>query len=188
MKAESFFIELTEQISLRGIILGFREKLIIESSFPEVNMKEFEVKQIQNLFYADLTLLVEESKEEGFRFLERLVNDYKNGTNNFNKPGESLWGAFNKEGTLIAIGGLNIDPFSNEQKIGRLRRFYVSRDYRRSGLGRLLLKNIICEAKNYYKVLILHTDTKQADKFYTSLGFLKENRYIKSTHYLNLLK
>ncbi|HCX5354411.1 TPA: GNAT family N-acetyltransferase, partial [Escherichia coli] len=81
---------------------------------------------------------------------------------------------------LIAIGGLNIDPFSNEQKIGRLRRFYVSRDYRRNGLGRLLLKKIICDAKNYYKVLVLHTDTEQADNFYTSFGFSKENRYPKS--------
>ncbi|MCH7320444.1 GNAT family N-acetyltransferase [Solibacillus sp. MA9] len=149
-------------------------------------MEEFKVKQIKNLFYVDLNQLVKESKEEGFRFLERLVNDYKKGTNNFNKPGESLYGVFNKEGVLIAIGRLNIDPFSNQQKIGRLRRFYVTRDYRRNGLGRLLLKKIICDAKNYYKVLVLHTDTEQADKFYTSFGFLKENRYPKSTHCLNL--
>jgi GNAT superfamily N-acetyltransferase len=150
-------------------------------------MKEFEVKQIINLFCVDLTHLVKESKEEGFRFLERLVSDYKNGTNNFNKPGEFLYGMFNKEGVLIVIGGLNIDPYSNEQRIGRLRRFYVSRDYRRNGLGRLLLKQIIYDAKHYYKVLVLHTDTKQADKFYTSFGFLKENLYPNSTHHLKLV-
>nr|WP_235190072.1 GNAT family N-acetyltransferase [Bacillus gaemokensis] len=39
----------------------------------------------------------------------------------------------------MALGGLNIDPFSSEQEIGRLRRFYVSRDYRRKGIGKLLL-------------------------------------------------
>ena len=149
-------------------------------------MEGYKVKQIKNLSYDDSYLLVKESKEDGFRFLERLVDDYKNGTNNFNKPGESLYGVFNKEDVLIAIGGLNIDPFSNEQKMGRLRRFYVSKDYRRNGLGRLLLKKIICDAKNYYKVLVLHTDTEQADKFYNSFGFLKENTYPKSTHYLNL--
>jgi GNAT superfamily N-acetyltransferase len=149
-------------------------------------MEGFKVKQIKDLSYDDLNQMVKESKEDGFRFLERLVNDYKNGTNNFNMPGESLYGVFNKEDVLIAIGGLNIDPFSNEQKIGRLRRFYVSKDYRRNGLGRLLLKKIICDAKNYYKVLVLHTDTEQADKFYNSFGFLKENIYPKATHYLNL--
>lgn len=60
-------------------------------------MEEFKVKQLKSLVNIDLTHLVKESKNEGFRFLERLVNDYKNGTNNFNKPGESLYGLFNKK-------------------------------------------------------------------------------------------
>ncbi|MBX9974280.1 hypothetical protein [Cytobacillus firmus] len=45
-------------------------------------MECFKVKQLKSLFYIDLTHLVKESKEEGFRFLERLVNDYENGTSN----------------------------------------------------------------------------------------------------------
>lgn len=48
-------------------------------------MEKFEVRQINNLLDFDLTNLVKESKEDGFRFLERLVKDYKNGTNNFSK-------------------------------------------------------------------------------------------------------
>ncbi|RYI26670.1 GNAT family N-acetyltransferase [Bacillus infantis] len=150
-------------------------------------MKEFKVKQLISLSYKDLTHLVKESKEEGFRFLERLVKDYENATNNFNKSGEFLYGLFNKEGALIAIGGVNIDPFSNNEEVGRVRRFYVSRDYRRIGLGRLLLTQIIKDAKPFYKILVLHTDTEQGDKFYTSLGFSKENIYPNSTHYLSLL-
>ncbi|MBM7601530.1 GNAT superfamily N-acetyltransferase [Virgibacillus halotolerans] len=150
-------------------------------------MGEFEVRKIINLLYFDLTDLVKESKENGFQFLERLVNDYENGTNNFNKPGESLYGVFNKEDQLIAIGGLNIDPYSGEQQIGRLRRFYISRDYRRKGFGKLLLNKIIYDAKNHYKVLVLHTDTEQANKFYTSLGFSEEKLYPNSTHHLKLI-
>lgn len=150
-------------------------------------MEEFKVKPLSNLFYSELTHLVKESKKEGFRFLERLVNDYETGANKFNKPGESLYGLFNKEGVLIAIGGLNLDPFSKEEKVGRLRRFYVSKNYRRIGLGRILLSQIICDAKNFYNVLVLHTDTEQGDKFYTSLGFSKEKIYLNSTHYLSLL-
>jgi hypothetical protein len=75
-----------------------REKHESDKVFSEEDMVEFEVKQIIYLFCVDLTHLVKESKEEGFRFLERLVSDYKNGTNNFNKPGEFLYGMFNKEG------------------------------------------------------------------------------------------
>nr|WP_238020784.1 GNAT family N-acetyltransferase [Oceanobacillus jordanicus] len=59
--------------------------------------------------------------------------------------------------------------------IGRIRRFYVSKEYRRNGIGSLLVQRIIDEAKRYYKILVLHTDTQQADRFYTSIGFSKEN-------------
>jgi GNAT superfamily N-acetyltransferase len=150
-------------------------------------MEEFLVKQITNLLHGDLIHLVDESKEEGFRFLGRLIDDYKKGTNTFKQPGEALYGVFNKMGIPVAIGGLNIDPFSNQPKVGRLRRFYVSRTYRRIGLGSLLLKRIILDAENY-NIIVLHTDTEEADRFYRALGFSKDSTFPKSTHSLNLLK
>ncbi|ETT86798.1 GNAT family N-acetyltransferase [Viridibacillus sp. FSL R5-0477] len=147
-------------------------------------MEKYEVKQINNLLNFDFDSLVKQSKEDGFRFVERLVNDYRNGSNTFNHFGEGLFGVFNQEGVLVAIGGLNKDPFSNEQSIGRLRRFYVSKAYRRNGIGSLLVKRIIDEAKKYYKIIVLHTDTEQADKFYSSIGFSKETLYPNSSHFM----
>lgn len=149
-------------------------------------MGKYEVKQIKNLLNFNLDSLVKQSKEDGFRFVDRLVNDYKNGINTFSHFGEGLFGVFNESGVLIAIGGLNIDPFSNEHFIGRLRRFYVSKEYRRNGVGSLLVKRIIDEAKKIYKILVLQTDTEQADKFYTSIGFSKGNLYPNSTHFMKL--
>jgi GNAT superfamily N-acetyltransferase len=149
-------------------------------------MKEYEVKQIDNLFNLDLISVIKQSNEEGFRIGERLVYDYKNGTNTFNNFGEALFGVFNNNGEIVAIGGLNRDPFSNKPYIGRVRRFYVNKEYRRKGIGSLLLKNIINEAKKYYKILVLRTNTKQGDSFYTSYGFLKKNIYPSSTHYMEL--
>jgi len=147
-------------------------------------MGEYEVKHINNLLNFELDSLVKQSKEEGFRFVERLINDYKNGSNTFNNFGEGLFGVFNEECVLVAIGGLNKDPFSNGQYIGRLRRFYVSREYRRNGVGSLMVKRIIEEAKKYYKILVLHTDTEQADKFYSHIGFSKGNLYPNSSHFM----
>lgn len=149
-------------------------------------MRDYEVRQIDNLFDVDVAILVKQSKEEGFRFVERLVNDYQNGVNIFGSFGEALFGVFNQKGELIAVGGLNKDPFSKKQSIGRLRRFYVSKEYRRNGIGNLLLKTIIDEAKKYYKLLVLHTDTKQADNFYVSFGFSKDNLHPNSTHCMEL--
>lgn len=149
-------------------------------------MAHFKLMKINNLDTIDLNKLVNESKEEGFCFLTRLVNDYKNGTNTFNKFGEALYGVFTGRGVLVAIGGLNIDPFSSEQIIGRIRRFYVCKEYRRSGIGSMLLTKIIENAKNYFHVLVLYTDTNQGDQFYRSYGFIKGNDYSNSTHYKKL--
>jgi GNAT superfamily N-acetyltransferase len=149
-------------------------------------MGKYEVKQIDYLLDCELNHLIKESKEDGFRFVERLVNDYQNGTNTFNHFGEGLFGIFNNDGALIGIGGLNIDPFSNDLSIGRIRRFYVRKAYRRNGIGSLLVNTIIEEAKRYYHILVLHTDTEQGDKFYSSLGFSKGNLYPKSSHFMVL--
>ncbi|OIU71655.1 GNAT family N-acetyltransferase [Rossellomorea aquimaris] len=149
-------------------------------------MKKYEVKQIDNLLNLDLNIIIKQSKEEGFLIGERLVFDYKNGTNTFNNLGEALYGVFNINGEIVAIGGLNKDPFSTKPYIGRVRRFYVINEYRRNGIGSLLLKNIINEAKKYYKILVLRTNTSEGDNFYTSNGFLKVNIYPSSTHYMDL--
>ncbi|MFS0864388.1 GNAT family N-acetyltransferase [Fredinandcohnia sp. 179-A 10B2 NHS] len=147
-------------------------------------MEKYEVKQINNLLNFDLDIIVNQSKQEGFRFVERLINDYRNGSNTFDHCGEGLFGVFNEEGVLVAIGGLNKDPFSNGQYIGRVRRFYVCEEYRRKGIGSLLVKRLMDEAKRHYKVLVLNTDTEQGDKFYSSLGFTKGNLYPNSSHFM----
>src|SRR4051812_9495841 len=119
-------------------------------------MKQFELKRLKDLLNIDLTNLIIESKKEGFLFLERLINDYKNGTNTFSKPGEFLYGVFNQEGSVIAIGGINKDPFSTNKQIGRLRRFYVSKDYRRKGIGRSLVTRILKDASEHYERIVLY--------------------------------
>lgn len=77
-----FLIRLTGQFYGRRILIYLRESINQIKHFSEEDMECFKVKQLKSLFYIDLTHLVKESKEEGFRFLERLVNDYENGTSN----------------------------------------------------------------------------------------------------------
>jgi GNAT superfamily N-acetyltransferase len=149
-------------------------------------MEIFTVKPIKDLLLMDIDNLIQESKEDGFRFVERLFQEYREGTNTFNKLGESLYGVFTNAGAIVAIGGLNIDPFSTQNKIGRVRRFYVSKYYRRNGLGKLLLDRIVEDAKNHFNILVLHTDTNRASQFYTSSGFSKDDQHPNSTHCLVL--
>ncbi|EOG8710388.1 TPA: GNAT family N-acetyltransferase [Bacillus paranthracis] len=145
-------------------------------------MKDIHIQQIEDLMIYEHNYLVQESKEEGFNFLIKLKSEYKNKTNTFNKTGECLYGIF-QEGKLIGIGGLNEDPYSENNKIGRLRRFYIAKDYRRIGLGNLLLKQLLSHAEKYFKVVVLHTDTKQGDAFYIANGFVKGELFKGSSHY-----
>lgn len=146
-------------------------------------MKDIHIQQIEDLMICESDYFVQESKDEGFYFLIKLISEYENKINTFNKTGECLYGIFQGE-KLIRIGGLNEDPYTGNNKIGRLRRFYISKDYRRIGLGKLLLNQLISHAeKDNFKVVVLHTDTKQGDAFYIANGFVKGELCKGSSHY-----
>lgn len=149
-------------------------------------MLDFKIEKITNLTTIDISHLMMESKEDGYHFLERLVNDYKNGANTFDKRGEGLYGVYNEKGILIAIGGINIDPYLNDPEIGRLRRFYVLKEYRRKGIGRFLVNQILFAARRTFKEVVLHSDTDDVECFYTSLGFSKSFGDLNSTHHIKL--
>ncbi|MFC9415029.1 GNAT family N-acetyltransferase [Bacillus mobilis] len=150
-------------------------------------MKDIHIQQIEDLMIYEHDYLVQESKEEGFHFLIRLISEYENKINTFNKTGECLYGIFQGE-KLIGIGGLNEDPYTENNKIGRVRRFYIAKEYRRKGVGRLLLLRILSDAKKYFNTVVLHTDTEQGDKFYTSSGFVKGTKYVGTSHYVYIYK
>jgi GNAT superfamily N-acetyltransferase len=72
--------------------------------------------------------------------------------------------------------------------IGRLRRFYVARNYRRTGIGSSLLQQIFRDAKNHFQVVVLNTDTLQADQFYCSHGFFKRKSIQKIDSFLKMVE
>lgn len=61
-----------------------------------------DLKRIDDLRTVDVSKLVEESEAEGYRFLRRLVNQYEDGTNTFDKAGEVLYGVWDQHGQLVA--------------------------------------------------------------------------------------
>ncbi|MEW4264127.1 GNAT family N-acetyltransferase [Priestia megaterium] len=134
----------------------------------------------------DIKDLLIESQEEGFFFLTKLIVEYKHGQNVFNKTGERLWGVYGEQNELIAVAGLNQDPYSQHTNVGRVRRFYVSAQFRRKGIAKRLLKEIIHYAENYYDSLVLYTDTEEATLFYERTGFKRVYNQYKITHEYSL--
>ncbi|MBO9129899.1 GNAT family N-acetyltransferase [Bacillus sp. 165] len=147
--------------------------------------KEIVIHKITHLIYADMQPFLEDSVMEGHKFIERLVEEYKGEINTFSKQGEVLFGAY-IDGELAGICGLSEDPYLQDTTIGRVRHLYVLRKFRKHGVGRLLMENIIHAAKQHFCMLTLWTSNSDADKLYRALGFLTEDLIGKVSHYLIL--
>ncbi|WP_018928160.1 GNAT family N-acetyltransferase [Pseudomonas umsongensis] len=129
---------------------------------------ELTIRQISAL-PPEILILEAEAVTEGFRFLTRLVADWKNGSNRFDQPGECLLGAF-RNGQLMAIGGLSYDPYAGSD-IGRLRRVYVARASRGQNVGKALVERLLEYAAKRFLVVRLSTDTPEGSAFYLRCGF-----------------
>lgn len=114
--------------------------------------------------------LLNESEAEGFGFVQKLATEWASGENRFALPGEGLYAGFQNE-KLIAIGGINLDPYQTDENTGRLRRFYVRSAYRRLGVGRKLLETILTDACDTFAHINLRTVNPDAAAFYINNGF-----------------
>ena len=119
---------------------------------------------------AELDPLVAEAEAEGHLFMLRLRDAWESHANRFDRPGELLLTAW-IDGQLTGIGGLNIDPYTKADLIGRLRHLYVARAARRLGVGSTLVRHILSLAKPHFSIVRLRTDSPDAAAFYARLGF-----------------
>lgn len=148
------------------------------------SLNDFSLVRFNDSNYMSIGGLVEESKREGYAFVQRTLKDWENGANHFSGDGESLWGLFSGM-ELIGIGGLNRDPYVDDAGTGRVRHLYVCAAYRRKGCSSLLMNTIIEWARLHFRVLRLFTDNPAAAVFYERLGFQRVNGY-KVSHVLSL--
>lgn len=118
----------------------------------------------------ELSDLLELSKAEGYNFIKRLITEFENEENQFDRPGEAFYRIYD-EAFLIGIGGINQDTYSNVKSEGRIRRFYIHPLYRRKGLATQLLTRIVEDSSSAFEKITLRTDSEAAASFYESFGF-----------------
>ena len=117
-----------------------------------------------------LEQLLSEARSEGFKFLDTLVSEWQTGFNRFDATGEALCGHL-EEGVLVAIGGLNCDPFLRDPKVGRIRRLYVGQAWRNKGIGSALLDTLLNVARRSFSTVRLRSANAQAARLYERKGF-----------------
>jgi GNAT superfamily N-acetyltransferase len=72
---------------------------------------------------------------------------------------------------LVAVGGLNCDPFAGRPDTGRIRRVYVRHAWRNKGIGRALVTALVDEARKHFRCVRLRAENTGAARLYESMGF-----------------
>jgi GNAT superfamily N-acetyltransferase len=123
-----------------------------------------------DLLAVDAAPLRAEARREGFDFIETLLTDWYAGANRFDGPGEILCGCI-EGGELVAVGGLNRDPFLDNPRIGRIRRVYVRELWRSRGVGTALVTCLVQSARPHFACVRLRAANPRAAQLYEHLGF-----------------
>jgi ribosomal protein S18 acetylase RimI-like enzyme len=128
------------------------------------------IERLNDLTSGLVAELLSENESFGSRIVRRLVEEWGNGTNRFDRPGEALFGAW-VNGRLVGVCGLNVDPYAGNERVGRVRHLYVLSAFRRSGVGRQLVVHVIQAARGRFDDLRLRTNNPAAARLYQTLGF-----------------
>lgn len=118
----------------------------------------------------DIGRLADAAREEGHDLVSRLVDEWDDGTNRFDRPGELL-AESRCDGLLCAVGGLNVDPYLDDGTIGRIRHVFVHPTHRRTGVGRTLIGFLVDSARGSFRRVRLRTVQVPGPDFYRALGF-----------------
>jgi GNAT superfamily N-acetyltransferase len=131
------------------------------------------------------TDLLAESEHAGFRFVRTLVDEWASGRNKFDKPGEALFAAA-FEARMVGVCGLSVDPYLKSPRVGRVRRLYVLSAYRRRGVGRRLVQEVVLASRGVFDTLRLRSATAEASRLYAALGFQECAGIADCTHVMEL--
>ena len=129
--------------------------------------------------------LLETSLSEGHDLVERLVAEWEDGTNRFDRTGEILLEA-RRLGRLVGVGGLNRDPYIDDPGVGRIRHLYVVPAARGVGAGRDLVIALVDHARGSFERVRLRAGPDEARDFYLRLGFEETPDEEDSTHQIRL--
>ena len=150
-------------------------------------MSDSSIERVRELSVTSLATLVAESERSGLRFVRRLTAEWISGINRFDQPGEALFVA-RDDGRVVGVGGLNVDPYAAEPTVGRVRHLYILTAYRRLGIGRRIVEEIIEAARVRFERRRLSTSNPEAARLYERLGFRPRVGDAHCTHAMEMTR
>jgi GNAT superfamily N-acetyltransferase len=146
---------------------------------------DLSITRLDDLSVGGFAAMLAESEASGYRFLRRVVVEWESGANRFSRRGEALLVA-EKNAQWVGVCGLNIDPYLDDPRVGRVRNVYVLAACRRTGIGRRLVEDAVARARGKFDILRLRAEEMRAARLYESLGFRACIEVTSCTHVLEL--
>ncbi len=119
---------------------------------------------------ADIDDLVLQSEAEGFVFVRRLTDEWRQQSNCFDRDGEVFFTA-SSDNRTVGVCGINLDPYVCDRSVARLRHLYVLPEFRAGGIGAALVRQCIEHSANHFSRIRLRVPDKNTGRFYELLGF-----------------
>jgi GNAT superfamily N-acetyltransferase len=157
--------------------------MVVESS-----ASDFEIREHRFFAKSDLMQLNDFAKSENINVVSNLISSWSEDQSFFGEIGEGLWIARTTEsGEVIGVGGITICPTRPECR--RVRRFYISPQWRRRGIATALANQCIERARSAgVSTVTCHAAASaMAPRFWESIGF---EPVVDSdiTHVMHLIK
>jgi GNAT superfamily N-acetyltransferase len=119
---------------------------------------------------AGLDALQAEARASGHSMLDTLEREWQTGETRFDRPGEALYAAY-VDSVLAGIGGLTLEPAVPGAL--RMRRFYVCRCFRRTGVARALAGALLDADAGR---MVTANAAAGSEPFWEALGFIPDRR------------
>ncbi|PDT06498.1 GNAT family N-acetyltransferase [Rhizobium chutanense] len=132
-----------------------------------------DIRMIRDRLPQEIADLESAARQEGYRHITRLVDEWAAGGTRFERDGERLLGAYVDE-ALAGIGGMTVEPALSGAL--RMRRFYIGPAMRERGIGRKLALALLDHARSCGSIVTVHAGNDGAAKFWASLGFQADGR------------
>ena len=146
------------------------------------------VAEHRHITASDLVRLNDFAKSENINVVSNLISSWSDDKSFFGEIGEGLWIARTTESDeVIGVGGITICPARPECR--RVRRFYISPQWRRRGVATALANKCIERAKSAgVSTVTCHAAASaMAPSFWESIGF-EPVADSDITHLMHLIK
>jgi GNAT superfamily N-acetyltransferase len=128
------------------------------------------LERVSGALPSGLDTMRAEARAENHTMLDTLANEWESGKTRFDRPGEALYAAYSGD-ELAGIGGLTLEPTIPGAL--RMRRFYVYRRFRRTGVGRALALALLNARAGR---TVTANAAAGSEAFWQAFGFIPDRR------------